>query len=74
MITCDEIIDAKETKTIPKNIICETKGFSYLIVFLLITIALFIAFSVYFCLIKYKAKQKHLFPSDVTNDKLIKIL
>ena len=25
VITCDEIINAEETKTIPKNLICETK-------------------------------------------------
>ena len=30
-----------------------------------------IAFSIYFCLIKNKAKQKRLFPYYVTNDKLI---
>ena len=38
MITCDEIIVTKETKTIPKNIIGETKCFIFC--FLLITIAL----------------------------------
>ena len=34
-ITCDEIIDTEETKTIPKNIICETKIFYVLLAFLL---------------------------------------
>ena len=55
MITCDETIDAdaeaksndKETKTIPKNIILETKSFYILLAFLLITIALLIAVIIY---------------------------
>ena len=55
---CDGIIDAKETKTVPKNIICETKSFYILLTFLLVTIALLIAFRLYICTIKYKAKQK----------------
>ena len=69
-ITGDEIIDAdteaklndeaklyiKETKTILKNKICETKGVYILLAFLLITIALLIAVSIYCYLIKYKAK------------------
>ena len=74
MITCDEIIDAEDTKTIPKIIIFEIKSFYILLPSLLITIALLIAFSIYFALTKYKAKQKHLLPYYVTNDKLINIL
>ena len=70
---CDEIIDAEETKTTPKNI-CETKSFSILLAFLLITIALLIAFSVYFCQVKCKAKQKHLLPYYITNGKSINVL
>ena len=31
--------------------------------------ALLIAFSIYFCLITNKTKQKHLFPYHITNDK-----
>ena len=46
-----------------KNIICETKGFYILL-------ALLIAVSIYCYLIKYKAKQKHLLPFYVTNNKL----
>ena len=75
-----KIIDADDkphdgkTKTILKNIICETKELYILFDFLLITIALLIAFSIYFYLIKNKAKQKRLFPYYVTNDKLIKTL
>ena len=62
VITCDKIINAK-TITIPtnfneKNAIYNTKNFYILLVFLLITIALLIAVSVYCYLIKYKAKQK----------------
>ena len=74
VIRCDEILDAEQTKTILKYIFCEARTFYILLAFLLLTIALLRAFSVYFCLIKYKAKQKHLFPSDVPNDKLINIL
>ena len=54
VITCDEIIDMdaksydKEIKTIPKNIICETKSFCILLVFLFIAIA-----SIYCYLIEY---------------------
>ena len=74
VITCDEIIFAVEKSTISKNIICE-KIFLYIsLVFLLITITLLIAFSIYFCLIRYKAKQKHLWPYYVTNKKLINVL
>ena len=58
VITCDEIIE--ETKNIPTNfnekiiIICETKEFYILLTFLSVTIALLIAVSIYFYLIKYK--------------------
>ena len=56
MITCDEIKDAEETKTVLKNITCETKSFCISLAFLLITIALLIAVSIYCYLIKYRAK------------------
>ena len=65
-ITCDEIIDMilpmmKKTKTIPANFnekkaTCKTQNFYILLTFLLITIALLIAVSIYCCLIKYQAK------------------
>ena len=69
VITCDEIIDVeaeqydKETKATltnfnEKNIIFETKSFSILVTFLLITKALLITVSFYFCLITNKGKQK----------------
>ena len=79
MITCDEVIDAnveakwndKETKTIQKNIICETRSFYIQLAFLLNTTALLIAVNSYCYLVKYKAKQKkHLLPFYVKNNEL----
>ena len=60
VIMSGEIIE--ETKSIPKNfnekkIACKTKHLYTLIAFLLITIALLIAVSIYCYLIKYKSKQ-----------------
>ena len=49
----------------------KTKSFYTSLAFLLIPIALLIAFSIYCYLIKYKRKQKHLLPFYVTNNKLI---
>ena len=63
-IICDEIIKSyDEKKTIPrnfneKNITCKTQNFYILLAFLLITITLLIAVSIYRYLIKYQAKQK----------------
>ena len=59
-IICDEIIYTEETNFNKKYIICETQNFYTLLAFLLITIALLIAVSVYCYLIKYGAK--HLLP------------
>ena len=78
VITCEEIIDAyaeaksydEETKTIMKNIISERKSFYILLTFLLITMALLIAVSIWYYLTKCKAKQKPLLPFYVTNNKL----
>ena len=77
VITCDKIIDVEakpyneETKTIPTNFnekqtTCKTQNFCILLAFLLITIALLIAVSIYCYLIKYQAKQNDLFPFHVT--------
>ena len=59
-ITCDEIIESydEETKTISinfkeKKAICKTQNFYILLVFLLITIALFLVVSIYWSLINY---------------------
>ena len=58
---CDEIIE----ETVPTNVNenkanCKTQNFYDLLSFLLITIALLIAVSIYCYLIKYQVKQKHL--------------
>ena len=46
------------------------ENFDILLEFLLITIALLIAVSIYCYLIKYRAKQKHLLPFHGTNNEL----
>ena len=75
-ITCQEVIDA-DTKLSPndddgesktnfneKRAVCKIQNFYILLVFLLITIALLIAASIYCYQIKYQEKQKHLLPFD----------
>ena len=59
-ITCDETIESydEETKTIPtyfneKSVTCKIQTFYTLVAFLLITIALLIAASSFYYLIKY---------------------
>ena len=52
-----------------KKIACKTQSFYILLAFLLITIELLIAVTIYCYLIKYRAKQKHLLPFHVTNNK-----
>ena len=74
VIICDEIINAKETKTIQKNITCKTQNFYILHAFLSVSITLLIAASTYCYLIKYRAEQKHLLPFYNTNNKLREIL
>ena len=82
---CDEIIDAdaeaklynEEKETIltnfnEKKVTCKTQNVYILLAFLLITIVLLIAVSIYCYLMKYQAKQKHLLPFHVTNDESIK--
>ena len=69
MITCDEIIDAVETKRVTKNFkekdaICKTKKFY-------ISLALLIAVSIYCYLIKNWAT--YLLPYCNTNNKLKKL-
>ena len=66
-IVCDDVIESydEEIKTIPtrlngKKITCKTQTFYILLVFLLNTIVLLIAVSIYCYLIKYQAKQRHL--------------
>ena len=81
MITCDRIIESydEETKTIPTNFnekkaTCKTQSLYILLAFLLITIALLIAVSIYCYLIKYQAKQKNLLPFHHTNNELREVL
>ena len=52
-----------------KHEICKTKNFYILLAFLLTTIGLLIAVSIYCYRVKYRAKQKHLLPytSQITN-------
>ena len=45
-----------------------------LLAFLLITMVLLIAVSIYCYLIRYRAKQKHLLPFNFTNNKLKEII
>ena len=78
---CEQIKNAEaqpydeETKTIPKNFnerkaTCKTQNFYILFEFLLITIILVIAVSIYCYLIKYRAKQMRLLPFHIRNKKL----
>ena len=57
-----------------KNITCRTQNFYILLAFLLITIALLIAVSIYCYLIKYRAKEKHLLKFHDTNNELREVL
>ena len=70
-IMCNEIIEETVlTNLNEEKATCKTQNFYVLLAFLLITIALLIAVSVYCYLIKYLAKQKHLLPLNFTNNKL----
>ena len=83
MIICDEFIESynedveaqsyNETETIitnfnEKKAICKTQNVYILLAFLIITIALLIAVSIYYYLRKYWAKQKQLLPFHDTNN------
>ena len=81
MIVCDEVLESydKETKTISTNFnqkkaTFKTQNFYILLVFLLITIILLIAVSIYCYLIKHWAKQKHLLPVHNTNNELKEVI
>ena len=71
-IICDEVIKSynEEINFNEKKAICKTQNFYILLAFLLITIALLIAVSIYCYLIKYWTK--HLLPFQNTNNKLNK--
>ena len=65
---CFEVIFLKNLRLII-IISCKTENLqNVLFAFLLITIALLIAVSIYCALIKYWAKQKHLLPFHFTNN------
>ena len=81
VIMCDEVIESydEETKLIPTNSnekkpTYKMQNFYVLLAFLLITIALLIAVTIYCFLIKYQAKQKHLLPVHNTNNELKEVL
>ena len=57
-----------------KDKTCKTQNVYILLVFLLITIALLIAVSIYCFLIKYRAKQNHLLPFLIKNNDLTEVL
>ena len=58
VITCDGIIEETVTANFnERKATCKTQNLDILLVFLLITIALLIAVSIYCYLIRYKAKQ-----------------
>ena len=68
--------DDDKTKAIQRNfnekkVNCKTQNFYVLVAYLLITISLLIAVSIYCCLIKYRAKQKHSLPFHHTKSKTI---
>ena len=69
----------KKEKTIStnfnkKNSACKTQSFYILLVFLLITIVLLTALSIYCYFIKYRAKQKHSLPYHNTNNELKEVI
>ena len=57
-------------QTLMEKVACRTENFCILPAFSLITGALLIAVSIYCYLVKYRAKQKHLLPLQITNSKL----
>ena len=83
-IMCDEVIESYKEDTEAKSYdktnfnekkaTCKGQNFYILLAFLLITIVLLIAVSIYCYLITYWAKQKHLVPFKVTNNKRKEII
>ena len=63
---CDKIIQLFDKET------CKMHSFYILLAFLLITMALLIAVSIYCYLIKYQSIQKHLLPFHISNNELRK--
>ena len=75
-IMCDEIIELykEETNFNGRKAACKTQNFYILLTFLLITIALLIAVSIYCYLTKYQGKQKTVLPFHNTNNQLEQVL
>ena len=70
-IMCDEIIEwTVPTNLNEKKATCKTQNLYILLAFLLITITLLIAVTVYCYLIKNRAKQKHLLLFHITNNEI----
>ena len=76
VITYDEIIDTEaksyneETNFNGKKVACKILNFYILLAFLLVTIVLLIAVSIFCYLIKYQVKQKRLVAFHITNNEL----
>ena len=70
-IMCDEVIESygEETKFNEKRVTCKTENIYILLAFLLVTLALLIAVSIYCYLIKYWVIQNYLLPFHFTNNK-----
>ena len=75
-IMCNEIIESydKETSFNEKKATCKTQNVYILLILLSITIVLLIAVSIYCCLIKDQAKQKHLLLFHGINNKLKEVI
>ena len=73
-ITCDEVIESHDEKTItiPTNFNEKKQPLKrkLLLLFLLVTIALLITVIIYGYVIKYQAKQKHLLSNHFTDNEL----
>ena len=75
-IICDEIIESyeEETNFNGRKAACKTQNFCILLIFLLSTIVLLIAVSIYCYLIKYQGKRKTVLPFHNTNNHLEQVL
>ena len=74
-VICDESIgttNAVPTKTVQAKI--TSINFYILLLYLLITIVLLTAISIYCCFIKYQTKEKYLLLSGITGGKIIEVL
>ena len=70
-IICDEIVDIKGRHFNEKKVTCKTQRFYLLLAFLLITIVLLIAVSIYCYLIKYQVKNMLPFMTQNQNNSVL---